>query len=117
MVGFALKRLARGGLRRRRERLLLVRYESLTANPLGALAAIYDFIGEPLYAHDPEHIEPCYDMIEFDLRLGTPGLHDVRGAVKAGLRPTVLPPDLFKRYECLAFWQDPAQLPTTVRML
>lgn len=117
MVGFALSALREAVYGEHGDRLLLVRYESLTANPLGALAAIYDFIGEPLYAHDPEHIEPCYDMIEFDLRLGTPGLHDVRGAVKAGLRPTVLPPDLFKRYECLAFWHDPAQLPTTVRML
>ena len=27
------------------------------------------FIGEDLHPHDPRNIEPCYDMIEFDLRL------------------------------------------------
>ena len=117
MVGFALNALREAVYGGYGERLLLVRYESLTANPTGTLAAIYDFIGEPLYAHDPGHIEPCYDMIEFDLRLGTPGLHEVRSAVKARERPTVLPPDLFTRYEGLAFWQDPAHLPTTVRMV
>ncbi len=117
MVGFALNALREAVYGEYGDRLLLVRYESLTANPLGTLAAIYNFVGEPLFTHDPGHIEPCYDMIEFDLRLGTPGLHDVRSAVQAHLRPTVLPPDLFKRYECLAFWQDPAQLPTTVHMV
>ncbi len=117
MVGFALNALREAVYGEFGERLLLVRYESLTANPLGTLAAIYNFIGEPLYAHDPEHIEPCYDMVEFDLRLGTPGLHDVRSAVKARSGPTVLPPELFQRYDGLAFWQDPAQLPTSVRMV
>jgi sulfotransferase len=117
MVGFALNALREAVYGEHRERLLLVRYESLTANPLGALAAIYDFIGEPLCAHDPGHIEPCYDMVEFDLRLGTPGLHDVRGAVRPNTRATVLPPDLFERYAGLAFWQEPAQLPARVRMV
>jgi hypothetical protein len=27
------------------------------------------------------------------------------------------PPELFQRYEALAFWQDPAQLPKAVRMV
>ena len=117
MVGFALNALREAVYGGYGERLLLVRYESLASNPLGTLAAIYDFVGEPLYAHDPEHIVPCWDMIEFDLRLGTPGLHDVRSAVGVRERPTVLPPDLFTRYEGLAFWQDPAQLPNTVRIV
>jgi len=56
---------------------LLVRYETLTANPLGTLAAIYDFIGEPLFTHDTEHIEPDYEAMEFDIRLRTPGLQAV----------------------------------------
>lgn len=117
MVGFALNALREAVFGGHGDRLLLMRYESLAANPLGALAAIYDFIGEPLFAHDPQHIEPCYDMIEFDMRLGTPGLHEVRSAVRARERPTVLPPDLFQRYEALAFWQDPAQLPNTVHIV
>jgi sulfotransferase len=89
----------------------------LTTNPLGTLAPVHGFIGEDLFAHDPGHIEPNYDAIEFDARLGTPGLHDVGSAVRALPRTTILPPDLFARYERDAFWNDPAQLPATVRLV
>jgi sulfotransferase len=117
MVGYAFNALREAVYGPYGERLLLVRYESMTANPIGTLGAVYNFIGEPFFRHDPMHIEPCYDMVEFDARLGTPGLHDVGSSVQARTRPTVLPPDLFARYERDVFWQDPAQLPTTVRMV
>ena len=117
MAGFALSALREAVYGPQADRLLLVRYETLTANPLGALAAIYHAIGEPLFAHDPEHIEPAYEMIEFDVRLGTPGLHHVRSVVRPEKRPTVLPPDLFAKYEQDAFWNDPAQLPVSVRVI
>ena len=117
MVGFAWNALREAVYGPQADRLLLVRYESLTANPLGTLAAIYETIREPLFAHDPEHIEPCYDMVDFDARLGTPGLHDVGSAVRARTRQTVLPPDLFSRYERDSFWQDPTQVPKAVRVI
>lgn len=81
------------------------------------LAAIYNFIGEPLFAHDPDHIEPCDDMAELDRRLGTPGLHDVSSAVRARTRQTILPPDLFRRYEREAFWQNRLQWPNAARVV
>ena len=96
---------------------MLLRYETLTANPAGALAAVYGFLGEPPFAHDPHRIEPCHDMIAFDARLGTPGLHDVGSSVRARTRATVLPPDLFARFERDAFWNDPALLPRAVRLV
>jgi sulfotransferase len=117
MVGFAHNALREAVYGPFANRLLLVRYETLTANPIGALTAIYQFLGAELFAHDPNHIEPCYDMIEFDARLGTPGLHDVGSSVRARSRPTVLPPDLFARFEKDAFWNDPSQLPNTVRIV
>lgn len=117
MVGFAFHALREATYGAHADRLLLVRYESLAANPVGTLAAIYHFLGEPLHAHDPAQIEPCYDMIEFDMRLGTPGLHEVGRAVRVRTRPTVLPPDLFARYERDAFWEDLTQLPTTVQVI
>ncbi len=117
MVGYAFNALREAVYGEHADRLLLVRYESLTTNPLGTLAAVYNFLGEPLYSHDPGHIEPCYDMIEFDARMGTPGLHHVGAAVQAQTRSTVLPPDLFTRYDRDAFWNDPAQLPTNVRLI
>jgi sulfotransferase len=117
MLGFAYAALREAVYGPHAERLLLVRYETLTTNPLAVLAAIYAFIGEELFSHDPWHIEPCYDMIEFDARLGMPGLHVVGSAVRTIARPTVLPPDLFERYQGDAFWNDAARLPTTVRVI
>ena len=99
------------------DRLLLVRFETLTANPLGTLAAIYAFINEPLFPHDTEHIEPDYAAMEFDLRLGAPGLHALGSAMRAPSRRTLLPPDLFSRFGSSSFWQDPGKLPATVQIV
>jgi sulfotransferase len=117
MLGFALNALREAVYGEHSDRLLLVRYETLTGNPRGTVAAIYGFIGEPPFAHDFDHIEPDYAAMEFDARLGAPGLHAVGSAVRFIPRQTVLPPDLFARFEKDAFWQDPAQLPPTVRVV
>lgn len=117
MVGHAFNALREAVYGAQADQLLLVRYESLTANPLGVLAAIYDAIGEPLLSHDPDHIEACYDMIEFDVRLGTPGLHHVGSRVRAHERATILPPDIFARFQKDAFWEDRTLLPPTVRIV
>ena len=39
--------------------------------------------------------------------LGAPGLHTVRRKVEFVERPSVLPPDLFARFENDAFWMNP----------
>ena len=117
MAGFAWNALREAVFGPHADRLLLVRYESLTARPIPVLRAIYDFINEPLFAHDPDHIEPCYDMVEFDKRLGTPGLHEIGSAVRMKERPTILPPDLFTRYAADAFWEDPTNIPPSVRLV
>jgi sulfotransferase len=117
MFGFAYNALREAVYGEQSDRLLIVRYESLVANPLGTLAAIYGFIGEDLHPHDPRNIEPCYDMIEFDLRLGTPGLHDVGRSVEARERKPILPPDLLTRYQKDAFWEDLKLLPPTVKLV
>lgn len=117
MVGFPYNALREAVFGPWGDRLLLVRYESLSTQPAATLAAIYDFIGEPLFPHDPANIEPCYDMIEFDIRLGTPGLHHVGSQVRPRARNTVLPPDIFTRFEKDAFWNDPELLPRSVRII
>lgn len=108
----ALKQAAYGD---QRDRLLLVQYETLSTDPAGTLRAIYDFLGEPMVAHDFERVE--YDVSEFDRRAGTPGLHTVRGMVKAEPRETLLPPDLFKRFTNDAFWRDPVRLPAGLQVV
>ena len=95
--------------------LMLIQYESLTRNPKATLAAIYDFIGEKPFKHDFENIE--YEASEFDLRASTPGLHKVKSRVEPSERTTVLPPEVFRRFEKDAFWRDPALNTRGVRIV
>jgi sulfotransferase len=69
------------------------------------MAHLYDFIGEPAFAHDFNDVE--YDAPEFDAAIASPGLHTVRKQVSFIERPTILPPDLFARFENDAFWMRP----------
>ena len=117
MYGYAVNALREAVYGPQADRLLLVRYESLVSDPFATLAAVYAFLGENPAPHDPKHIEPCYDMIEFDLRLGTPGLHDVGRSVQPRERPTILLPDLFKRYSAEAFWEDLTLVPESVQIV
>lgn len=105
MVGYALDALREAYFGEYADRLLLVGYEALTRDPAATLASIYDFIGEAPFAHDFENVK--YDAEEFDVLLGTPGLHRVRGKVEPQRRTTVLPPDLFDRFNDDAFWIHP----------
>lgn len=97
------------------DRLLLVQYETLTTDPGRTMSAIYEFLDEPAFEHDFEHVD--YDVEEFDMRAGTPGLHTVHGTVKAEPRATLLPPDLFNRFAHDAFWRDPRRVPVGLRIV
>ena len=116
MVGFAWNALREAWFGEQADRLLLVTYESLTETPQRALDAIYDFIGAPRFTHDLDNIH--YDeATEFDARLGTPGLHAVGNRVAATARPTILPPDLFRRFEPDSFWRDASMNLNGVRVV
>jgi len=107
LVGFAFNALKEAyNAEGAGKQMMLVQYESLTRDPARTLASIYDFIGEPAYKHDFDNVD--YDASEFDMRAGTPGLHKVRSKVTPAERQTILPPDLFRRFENDAFWRDPA---------
>jgi sulfotransferase len=97
MLGFALNAVKEAFYGEHSSNLLLLRYETLTQNPAVALKAVYDFVGEKYFEHDFENIE--FDAEEFDARLGTPGLHRVARRVKTEPRMTLLPADLFHRYD------------------
>jgi sulfotransferase len=86
--------------------LLLVDYELLTRAPAKVLPLVYDFLGEPHFEHDFENVE--YDAEEFDQQLGAPGLHRVKRQVHFTPRPTVIPPDLFEKFNQMSFWNDKA---------
>ncbi|WP_059014803.1 sulfotransferase [Mycobacterium sp. M26] len=115
MVGAPYDALKQACYGEQADRLLLVQYETLTTDPAKTMRAIYEFVGEPYFDHDFDHVE--YDVTEFDSRAGTPGLHTVRGIVEAQPRKTLLPPDLFGRFASDAFWRDPRKVPPGLKVI
>ncbi len=105
MVGYAMDVLKEGFFGEHASRLMLVEYQALTRAPKATLDYIYQFIGEPPFDHDFDNVE--YQADEFDLALGTPGLHTVRRKVEWVERETVLPPELFNRFANDMFWRAP----------
>lgn len=106
LVGYALDALREAYFGAHADRLILVEYEALTRDPAHTIAELYAFLQEPPFAHDFGNVE--YDAKDFDLAIGAPGLHTVRRQVSFEPRDTVLPPELFARFENDSFWDDPA---------
>ena len=106
LVGFAWSALKEAYYGEHSKSLLLIEYDILCQRPRDTLALVYQFLGEPWFAHDFDQVE--YAEPEFDAQLATPGLHTVKARVQSTPRRTVLPPDLFEKYAGLAFWRDPA---------
>jgi sulfotransferase len=104
LVGFPWAALKEAFYGEHARALLIVDFELLTQAPEKVLRLIYEFLGEPWFAHDFEHVE--YDAPEFDQALGLSGLHRVRRRVAVEPRRTILPPDLFEQYSKLSFWTD-----------
>jgi len=86
------------------DRLLLVDYDILTQHPAKTMELIYQFIEEPAFTHDFNAVE--YEHSEFDEKIGVKGLHSVRKQVEFKPRRSILPPDLFAKYQDMDFWQD-----------
>jgi sulfotransferase len=97
-------------------RLIVFDYEALAREPQRTMSELYDFLGLADFAHDFDNVA-YEDGGEFDARLGVPGLHLVKGAVRFVDRPTVLPPDVFQRFSNRAFWRNPKSNPRKVRVL
>ncbi|EJN6828877.1 sulfotransferase family protein [Vibrio cidicii] len=85
-------------------RLLLIDYDILAQYPQRTMQLLYQFLGYPAYSHDFDNVD--YQANEFDLQLGSKGLHDVKRKVALHPRTSILPPDLFKKYSEMAFWED-----------
>ena len=104
LVGFSWAALKEAYYGEHADSLLIIDYDLLAHSPEKVLRLVYEFMGEPWYAHDFNHVE--YDAPEFDQTLGLKGLHKVRPKVAIEHRRTILPPDLFEQYSQLSFWQD-----------
>ena len=95
--------------------LLMLTYESLESDPAAAMRAVYEFLDEPSFEHDFDHIE--YNADEFDARVGMPGLHSVRPKVESTERQPILPREIFGRFANEAFWLDPRNNVNQVRIV
>ena len=105
VVGFAYSALKEAYYGEHSRHLLLIDYDILASQPEACLRLVYKFLGEEWFAHDFQKVE--YDAPEFDRQLGAAGLHKVTGPVRHTPRTTVLPPDLYERFDKLTFWNDP----------
>ncbi len=105
MVGFALDALKEGFFGEHGSRLVLVEYEALAKAPRSTMEHLYTALGETHFPHDFENVD--YEADEFDLALGAPGLHAIRRNVGWIERQTVLPPELFRRFDGDMFWRHP----------
>jgi sulfotransferase len=103
MVGFALDALKEAFYGEQASRLILLEYQALTRAPAETMRLLYDMLEEPAFTHDFENVE--YEADAFDLALGTPGLHQVGRKVAWVERDTVLPPELFARFQNDSFWR------------
>jgi sulfotransferase len=106
LIGYPLAALKQAMHGAQSGRLLLLPYDVLAARPHTALDAVYAFTGLQPFRHDVDNV--MFDAKEFDARLGTPGLHDVRPRTRLEPRETILPPDLWQRIEAASIWRDPA---------
>ncbi|MBS0642379.1 MAG: sulfotransferase [Acetobacteraceae bacterium] len=105
LVGYALDALREAFFSEHAEKLILVEYQALTRAPQDTLRHLYTMLNEPYFEHDFENVE--YAAEDFDVALGTRGLHTVRRRVEWVERPTILPPELFARFANDMFWRSP----------
>lgn len=105
LIGYPLNAMKQAMHGAEAGRILLLPYDLLTTNPAAALEAVYAFTNTPPFRHDFENVR--FDTREFDARLGTPGLHDIRPRVAVEQRKTILPPDLWERWERSSLWRMP----------
>ena len=75
-VGLAYNRIQDALARGFEDRMHFVEFEELTRDPREVMQGIYEFVEEPYFDHDFEHIGPATN--EDDSRLGIPGLHEIR---------------------------------------
>jgi sulfotransferase len=81
----------------------LVDYEAITQAPEQVMRLVYQFIDRPYFDHDFNNLD--YQEEEFDTMMKTPGLHTVKRRVTYQPRATILPPDLFNKFDELSFWE------------
>jgi sulfotransferase len=102
-VGLAFNRIKDALHRGFRDRMLFVRFEQLTKSPRETMRQVYEFIEEPNFEHDFNHVEQVTQ--EDDRVFGFPELHTIRTKVEPvpPQWPGVLG-DVAQRYAHMNIW-------------
>lgn len=87
------------------QHLCFVDYDTLVQKPRATMQEIYEFLGEPWFEHNFNDVEDSYD--EFDQQAKITGLHTVRREVRYIQRRSILPKELWDKYQLFNFWRDP----------
>lgn len=115
LIGAAWSGLREAWFSEAAQRLIVIPYDVLVADPAKTLKRIYEEIGEPYFEHDFNHV--TYDAPEYDNNLGMPGLHTVHPVVEARERLPCIPPDVFTKYAKTHFWANRELNPRKVLIL
>jgi sulfotransferase len=91
------------------KKLIIIRYESLAGRPEETMKGLYAELGWPPFAHRFVGLER--DEVEYDAKLGMPGLHTIRADVSLVSRQSVMPPELIRKYEGASFWREGLENP------
>ncbi len=79
-IGLALDRLAEIHQRCWNKKILFVRYEDLTSQPVKVMQQVYGYLGVPEFQHNFEKVEQVTQ--EDDQAYGIAGLHEIRSKVE-----------------------------------
>lgn len=105
LVGFAWAGLKEAFYGEQAHKMLVVDYNFLAQAPEKVLRLIYQFIDEPWFeGHDYNNVE--FQADEFDQFIGVKGMHTVAPVVEFKARRSILPPDLFEKFQGMDFWKD-----------
>jgi sulfotransferase len=103
LFGFAWNSLRQAWASEQASRLIFLRYETLVSQPKAVIDKIYSTLSIEPFDHDFDNLD--YSEPGFDRQIGTAGLHDVAPRVMDQKRQTILPPDLFSKFDH-AFWEN-----------
>lgn len=87
------------------DRLVIVDYDRLVANPADVLTMLGDTFQLPPHRYVFGNVS--YSELDYDATLGMPGLHTVRKKIAKVAQEMRLPPDLIAKNSGHSFWKSP----------
>ena len=104
VLGFALNAFRDAFYGAFRKKLFIVEYVDLCTRPAGVMTELHAAIDEAPFKYRFDKIEAVKGAAEFDRKLGTPGLHDLKSQVILDPPQRTLPPEIVKSLP-LPFWR------------